>query len=55
MGKALVKAIKENKEYPEQEAMHEAWRAQFKYVILANKEHWVHNCDYWMEKGWMKE
>ena len=55
MGKDLVKAIKEKKEYPEQEAIHEAWRERFKYVILANKEHWMHNCDYWMEKGWMKE
>jgi hypothetical protein len=55
MGKELVEAIKENKQYPEQEAVHEAWRKRFKYVILANKEHWTHNCDYWMEKGWLNE
>ena len=55
MGKDLVEAIKEKRKYPEQEASHEAWRKRFKYVILANKEQWTHNCDYWMEKGWLKE
>lgn len=55
MGKDLVKAIKEKRQYPEQEARHEAWRTRFKYVILANKEQWTHNCAYWMEKGWLKE
>ncbi len=55
MGKDLVKAIKEKRQYPEQEARHEAWRKRFKYVILANKEQWTHNCAYWMENGWLKE
>lgn len=55
MGKDLVKAIKEKWQYPEQEARQQAWREQFKHVILANKEDWTHNCDYWMEKGWLKE
>jgi multimeric flavodoxin WrbA len=55
MGKDLVEAIKEKRQYPEQEAAHKAWRERFKYVILANKDHWTHNCDYWMEKGWIKE
>jgi multimeric flavodoxin WrbA len=55
MGKDLVEAIKEKRQYHGQEARHEAWRERFKYVILANKEKWTHNCDYWMEKGWLKE
>lgn len=55
MGRDLVEAVKEKRQYPEQEARHEAWRARFKYVILANKDHWTHNCDYWMEKGWIKQ
>jgi multimeric flavodoxin WrbA len=55
MGKDLVEAIKEKRSYPEQEIAHQAWREHFKYVILANKDHWTHNCDYWMEKGWIKE
>lgn len=54
MGTDLVGAIKEKRPYPEQKAKQEAWRVQFKYVILANKDHWTHNCDYWTEKGWLK-
>jgi multimeric flavodoxin WrbA len=55
MGRDLVEAIKERRKYPEQEAVHEAWRERFKYVVLANKDHWTHNCDYWIEKGWIKQ
>lgn len=55
MGKDLVAAIKEKRQYPEQDAAHEAWREQFKYVILANKDEWTHNFNYWMEKGWIEE
>jgi hypothetical protein len=55
MGKDLAKAIKEKRQYPEQEAAHKTWRERFKYVILANKDHWTHNCDYWMEKGWIQK
>jgi len=54
-GKDLVKAIKEKRSYPEQETAHEIWRERFKNVILINKDHWAHNCDYWIEKGWLKE
>ena len=53
MGKDLVRAIKEKRTYPEQQAAHEAFRANFKNVILANKDHWTHNCAYWTEKGWI--
>jgi multimeric flavodoxin WrbA len=53
MGKDLVRAIKEKRTYPEQQAAHEAFRANFKNVILANKDHWTHNCAYWAEKGWI--
>jgi multimeric flavodoxin WrbA len=53
MGKDLVRAIKEKRTYPEQQAAHEAFRAHFKNVLLANKDHWTHNCEYWAEKGWI--
>ena len=53
MGKDLVRAIKEKRTYPEQQAAHEAFRANFKNVLLANKDHWTHNCEYWAEKGWI--
>jgi len=49
------RAIKEKREYPEQDAAHKAWRERFQYVLLANKDHWTHNCNYWIEKGWMKK
>ncbi|HIH75003.1 MAG TPA: flavodoxin family protein [Methanosarcina sp.] len=55
MGKDLTEAIKEKRQYPEQEALHEAFRERFKHIILANKDEWKHNCDYWIEKGWIKE
>ncbi|PAV14375.1 iron-sulfur protein [Methanosarcina spelaei] len=55
MGKDLVKAINEKRQYPEQEAAQKTWRERFKYVLLANKDHWTHNCDYWMEKGWIQK
>ena len=54
MGKDLVEAIKEKRQYPEQEAVHKAWREQFKFVILANKERWEHNYSHWVEKGWIQ-
>jgi multimeric flavodoxin WrbA len=53
MGKDLVIAILEKRSYPEQEVAHEAWRAGFKNVLLRNKDQWTHNCEYWMEKGWI--
>ena len=55
MGKDLVEAIKKKRQYPEQEDAHKAWRERFKYVLIANKDHWTHNCDYWAEKGWIQE
>jgi multimeric flavodoxin WrbA len=55
VGKDLVEAIKEKRQYPEQEATHQVWREGFKHTILAHKDHWTHNCDYWIEKGWIKE
>lgn len=53
MGKDLVRAIKEKRTYPDQQAAHEAFRANFKNVLLRNKDEWTHNCTYWMEQGWI--
>ena len=55
MGKDLVEVIKKKRQYSEQEDAHKAWRERFKYVLIANKDHWTHNCDYWAEKGWVQE
>jgi len=53
MGKDLVRAIKEKRTYPDQQAAHEAFRADFKNVIQRNKDNWTHNCAYWTEQGWI--
>ncbi|OPY22091.1 MAG: Iron-sulfur flavoprotein [Methanomethylovorans sp. PtaU1.Bin093] len=53
MGRDLVEAIREKRQYPEQEALHHAWREGFRHVIIANKEEWPHNVDHWITKGWL--
>jgi len=53
MGRDLVEAIREKRKYPEQEALHQAWREGFRHVIIANKEEWPHNVDHWIAKGWL--
>lgn len=53
MGRDLVEAIREKRKYPEQEAVHKAWREGFRNIIIANKEQWPHNVDHWISKGWM--
>jgi multimeric flavodoxin WrbA len=54
MGKDLVGAIKEKRAYPEQAAIHKAWKDQFAATLKFNKENWKHNYDLWLSKGWLK-
>jgi hypothetical protein len=54
LGRELVKAIQEKRQYPEQEAVHQAMRQRFKHLILANKEVFKHNYDHFVERGWIK-
>jgi multimeric flavodoxin WrbA len=54
MGKDLVKAIEENRIYPEQAAERAAWRERFARTIKANEKNWKHNYEFWVEKGWIK-
>lgn len=53
LGKDLVKAILEKRSYPEQEAVHMAFRKSFASTIRANKEKWAHDYLYWAQKGWV--
>jgi len=53
MGRDLVEAIREKRSYPDQDALHHAWREGFRHVIIANKEEWPHNVDHWIAKGWL--
>jgi hypothetical protein len=54
MGKDLVMAINDKRPYPEQEAAHKAWRKTFGYAVTWNKDHWKHNYEHWLSKGWIK-
>jgi multimeric flavodoxin WrbA len=54
LGGDLVKAVRENRAYPEQAAAQQAWREQFAYTVAFNKDHWKHNYEHWVKKGWIK-
>lgn len=54
MGKDLVAAIGEKRQYPEQETIHKAMKERFAYLVTANKDEWKHNYQHWIEKGWIK-
>jgi len=54
MGKDLVSAIGEKRQYPEQESIHKAMKERFSYLVTANKDQWKHNYQHWIEKGWIK-
>lgn len=54
LGRDIVAAIKENRVYPEQEKARKEWREHFGNTLKFNKEHWAHNYQRWIEKGWIK-
>jgi multimeric flavodoxin WrbA len=54
MGMDLVRAIEEERPYPEQAAERAAWRERFARTIKANEKNWKHNYEFWIEKGWIK-
>ncbi len=54
LGKDLATAIKEKREYPEQEAEHRQWKNRFAVSVKFNKDRWAHNYQHWVEKGWIK-
>ena len=53
LGKELVKAIAEKREYPEQEPSHAAMLERFKMLIGFNKDVWRHEYEYFQGKGWL--
>jgi multimeric flavodoxin WrbA len=53
MGKDLAGAIMEKRAYPEQTAVHKAWKEQFANTVKFNKENWKHNYDLWLSRGWL--
>jgi multimeric flavodoxin WrbA len=53
LGRDLVSAISEKREYPEQRLMQEGIRRYFKDIIARRRDRWGWEFDYWCEKGWM--
>jgi multimeric flavodoxin WrbA len=53
LGTTLAEAIQTKRKYPAQEKEIAERRAFFTQLIEAHKEDWVHQYEYWMEKGWM--
>jgi multimeric flavodoxin WrbA len=54
MGRDLVTAIREKRAYSEQVAAHREWKELFARTVAFNKDHWKHNYDYWVAKGWIR-
>ncbi|WOF16448.1 flavodoxin family protein [Methanoplanus sp. FWC-SCC4] len=52
-GITLVNAIKEKRVYPEQKKFHDEMKSRMKMLILANKDNWIHEYDYWKDMGWI--
>jgi multimeric flavodoxin WrbA len=53
LGVELVKAISEQRTYPDQDAVHAAMRDRFKMLVTLNKESWPYDYDCWKRKGWL--
>ena len=53
LGRDLVKAFEEKRTYPDQDKIHAAMHDRFKHLIIANKDNWPHEYEYWRSKGWL--
>ncbi|WP_292521132.1 flavodoxin family protein [Methanoculleus sp.] len=51
LGKQLVRAIAEKTTYPEQERLHAERLEYMRALVLANKDRWHHEYDYWKATG----
>ncbi|MBN1166450.1 MAG: flavodoxin family protein [Methanospirillaceae archaeon] len=54
LGKVLVRSIKGEISYPEQDAMHLQTRDYFCQLVKNNKDRFAHEYDWYVQKGWMK-
>lgn len=55
LGKTLVRSIRGELAYPEQDAIHKQRREYFCQLVRFNKDQWVHEYDWWVRMGWLKE
>jgi multimeric flavodoxin WrbA len=53
MGKDLVKAIQEQRRYPEQDAVHALMHERFKRLVTFRKDEWKYEYEYWDSKDWL--
>lgn len=51
LGKRLVRAIETKETYPDQEELHAAMLERMQALVMANKDRWHHEYDYWKEAG----
>jgi multimeric flavodoxin WrbA len=54
LGMGLVAAIREKRQFPEQEDFHRLFRERFAVSLKFNKDYWPHNYQHRVEKGWIK-
>jgi multimeric flavodoxin WrbA len=55
LGKKLAGSIRGEYTYPEQEAIHQQRRQYFCDLVRYNKAQWVHEYDWYVQMGWLKE
>jgi multimeric flavodoxin WrbA len=53
LGYELASAIREKRNYAEQEELIAERRKHFKNLVIWNKNLWWHEYEYWIEKGWI--
>ncbi|MDD1716201.1 MAG: flavodoxin family protein [Methanolinea sp.] len=55
LGKTLVRSIRGEIRYPEQETYHRQRRDYFWDLVKFNRDNWVYEYDWYVRKGWKKE
>jgi len=55
LGKKLAQSIRGEHRYPEQEKIHRQRREYFCQLVKYNKDRWVHEYDWYVQMGWIKE
>jgi len=55
LGRRLVRAIAKKETYPEQEKLHAEMLERMRALVMANKDRWHHEYDYWKAAGRIPE
>ena len=53
LGKDLAIAIKTRRHYEAQEGVHATFIEEFGAHVMANRDRWAHDYEYWIKKGWI--